>query len=563
MTIAPPFYVTPATLTKDNWREKAAAKRAARDALIPPEWRLPEEFLRDEARKDVTGVPRECGLLNAREMEITEMDEVQELAKRVADRSFTAEEVAIAFCKRAAIAQQLVNCLTEIYFVKAIARARELDEILRTTGKTVGPLHGVPVSLKDQFDIKGTELTMGYAAYLGRISKRDCALVSMLNEAGAVLHCRTNVPQTMMISDTWNHVFGRTLNPINRTLTAGGSSGGEGALLRMKGSILGVGTDIGGSIRVPSAFNGLCGLRPTTRKVPYGFATNSMLGQEAVPSVAGPLSRSFASNTYFMRAVLNADPSLYDANALPFVFNEAAYDAAREKKKLVFGFMKHDHNVRPVKPVQRGLDLAIGRLKAEGHEVVEFDGQAYKGARMLLDAFFRADGGEDIRRARSPIDEPLLPLLTFDDPSTIKTTYEVWQMQRHKEELQQAFLAQWNATAEQTSTGQPIDALLCPVSITPAYTPGTVFWAGYTGTFNLLDLPACSIPTTTVDPALDAGAVDGFVPLTPKDEEVHSTFSAETTAGMPVAIQLVGRRWQEEQLLAIAERVQEVIGFSK
>ncbi|BGP39571.1 hypothetical protein JCM10449v2_003522 [Rhodotorula kratochvilovae] len=562
MTIPAPFYITPATLTKDNWQEKAAAKRAARDALIPPDWRLPAEVLDDKERKNVTSVPKECGLLSEREMEITEMDEVEQLAKLIADRTYTAEEVATAFCKRAAIAQQLINCLTEIYFVTAIARARELDEILRTTGKTVGPLHGVPVSLKDQFDIKGTELTMGYAAYLGRISKRDCALVSMLIEAGAVLHCRTNVPQTMMISDTWNHVFGRTLNPLNRTLTAGGSSGGEGALLRMKGSILGVGTDIGGSIRIPSAFNGLCGLRPTTRKVPYGFATNSMLGQEAVPSVAGPLSRSFATNTYFLRTVLNADPSLYDANALPFTFNSAAYDAAKEKEKLVFGLMRHDWNVQPVKPVQRGIDTVIERLKAEGHEVVEFDGQAYKGARVLLDQFFRADGGEDIRRARSPIDEPLLPLLTFDDPSTTKTTYELWQMQRHKEELQQAFLAQWNATATQTSTGKPIDALLCPVSITPAYEPGTVFWAGYTGMFNLLDLPACAIPTTTVDPALDGGEVKGFVPLTPTDEEVHSTFSAEKTAGMPVAIQLVGRRWQEEQLLAIAERVQGVIGFS-
>lgn len=145
----------------------------------------------------------------------------------------------------------------------------------------------------------------GYAAYLGRTSKRDCALVSMLISAGAVLHCRTNVPQTMMvrnhflplsvsyqadwlvvwpmqISDTLNHVFGRTRNPLNRSLTPGGSSGGEGALIRMKGSILGVGTDIGGSIRIPSSFCGLCGLRPTTRRVPYGFATNSMVSSSSI-----------------------------------------------------------------------------------------------------------------------------------------------------------------------------------------------------------------------------------------------------------------------------------------
>ncbi|GAA6001147.1 uncharacterized protein JCM10292_006399 [Rhodotorula paludigena] len=549
-----PFYTTPATLTKDNWQAKAAEKRACRDALIPAEWRLPAVALDNEQMTDVTGVPATCGLLNKRELEITELDDVDELAGRIAKCVYSAEEVAVAFCKRAAIAHQLTNCLTEIYFAKAIARAKELDAAFEATGQLSGPLHGVPISLKDQFDIKDTELTMGYAAYLGRISKRDCALVSMLISAGAVLHCRTNVPQTMMISDTLNHVFGRTRNPLNGSLTPGGSSGGEGALIRMKGSILGVGTDIGGSIRIPSSFCGFCGLRPTTRRVPYGFATNSMLGQEAVPSVAGPLARSFRSCTYFLKSILDADASKYDANALPFAFNTAAYDSARSREKLVFGLMPHDHNVQPVAPVKRALRETVAKLQAEGHEVVEFDGSAYKDARALLDAFFRADGGEDIRRVRQAIGEPLLPLLTFDNPKTVKTTYEVWQMQRHKEQLQQAFLAQWLSTASVTSTGRPIDALLCPVSCTPAYVPGTVFWAGYTGMFNLLDLPASAVPVTLVDPNIDRPD-PAFKPLTAKDAEVHETYSAEITAGMPVAVQLIGRRWQEEELLAIAERL--------
>lgn len=132
------------------------------------------------------------------------------------------------------------------------------------------------------------------------------------------------------------------------------------------------------------------------------------------------------------------------------------------------------------------------------------------------------DGGEDIRRVRQAIGEPLLPLLTFDNPETVKTTYEVWQMQRHKEQLQQAFLAQWLSTASVTSTGRPIDALLCPVSCTPAYVPGTVFWAGYTGMFNLLDLPASAVPVTLVDPNIDRPD-PAFKPLTAKDAEVHET----------------------------------------
>ncbi|GAA5885687.1 hypothetical protein JCM6882_007528 [Rhodosporidiobolus microsporus] len=559
MTVIPPFYVTCATVTKDNWREKAAAKRAKRDALIPVEWRLPAAVLEDETLSNVMEVPQTCGILTERELEITELDDVGELAKRIATRQYTSVEVTTAFCKRASIAHQLTNCLTEIFFDRALQRAQELDEQLETTGKLAGPLHGVPISLKDQFDIKDVELTMGYAAYLNRISKQDSALVKLLSDAGAVLYVRSNVPQTMMISDTFNYVFGRTVNPHNRKLTSGGSSGGEGALIALKGSILGVGTDIGGSIRIPSSFCGLCGIRPTTRRVPYGLATNSMLGQESVPSVAGPLARSFASCSYFLKTVFDSNASKYDPNVLPFPFRNEARESALSRKKLVFGYMPHDHNVQPVRPVQRALEMTIEKLQAAGHEVVEFDAAAYKGVRALLDVIFRSDGGEDIRRVRESIGEPLIPLLTFDDPTTIKTTYELWQLHREKERYQQEFLAQWLSTASSTSTGQPIDALLCTVTSTPAYVPGTAFWAGYTGMFNLLDLPAAAVPVTKVDPKLD-GPDSSFVPLTPKDQEVHDVYSAEVTAGMPVAVQLVGRRWEEEELLAIAERVTGILG---
>lgn len=95
-------------------------------------------------------------------------------------------------------------------------------------------------SAQDQFDVEGTELTMGYAAWLGRISPVSCSLVRLLEAAGAVVYVRTNVPQTLMIGDTDNHVFGRTWNPCDRTRSPGGSSGGEGALIALKGSILGV-----------------------------------------------------------------------------------------------------------------------------------------------------------------------------------------------------------------------------------------------------------------------------------------------------------------------------------
>ncbi|GAA6003800.1 uncharacterized protein JCM10292_003380 [Rhodotorula paludigena] len=548
MPLIAPFHVTLPHLTKDNWREKAAEKKQAQDRLIPAAWRLSPELLADD-RADVTGVPKECGILSDRELEITELDEVEELAKRIAQGTYSAVEVTTAFCKRAAIAQQLTNCLTEIFFDEAIEYAEQLDRRFKETGKTIGPLHGVPVSLKDQFDIAGTELTMGYVSYLGRISQRHSALVALLRDAGAVFHVRTNVPQ---IGDTFNHLFGRTHNPHNRKLSPGGSSGGEGALIAMKGSIVGVGTDIGGSVRIPSAFCGLHTIRPSTRRIPYGHATNSLLGQESILSVAGPMARSVSSCTYFLKTVLDLNPANYDATSLPFAFNDAAFSQARGRGKLAFGVIRTDYLVTPTPPIKRALEETVKKLVAAGHEVVEFDWKEFKHTNDLAGHLYDADGGEDIRRTLEQIDEPLIPGVLIDTAGT-KTTYEVWQLNRAKEELQQAFLTRWLGTP--TSTGRPLDGLLCPAAPITAPLPGNNRHVGYTAMFNLLDNPAVVFPVTKVDPALDTKDSTAFKPLNDEDQQFFNDYDPDLTAGMPAAIQVVGRRWREEDLLAVAEVV--------
>jgi amidase len=124
-----------------------------------------------------------------------------------------------------------------------MARAR--DEHLAETGKPIGPLHGLPISLKDNINIKSLDSTVGMATHVGVPAKSDATLVEMLEEAGAVFYVKTNVPTAMMIAESVNNLFGRTLNPRNRQTTSGGSSGGESALIVMKGSPIGVGSDIG------------------------------------------------------------------------------------------------------------------------------------------------------------------------------------------------------------------------------------------------------------------------------------------------------------------------------
>jgi amidase len=147
-----------------------------------------------------------------------------------------------------------VNCLHEIFFDAAIADAKKLDAYFAEHKKPIGPLHGLPVSLKDQFHVRDVETTMGYVGWIGTFQGKkgtgkervfESEMVRELRNLGAVLYCKTSVPHTLMAGETVNNIIGYTPNPKNRYLSAGGSSGGEGALISLRGSPLGFGTYIG------------------------------------------------------------------------------------------------------------------------------------------------------------------------------------------------------------------------------------------------------------------------------------------------------------------------------
>lgn len=148
------------------------------------------------------------------------------------------------------------NCLTEL-IPDALSWAKAADDHLQTTGKTLGSLHGLPVSLKEQIGVAGRRTNASFVAWVESKTERDANIVSSLKSLGAIPFARTNQPQAFMQLETANNIYGETLNPRNHRLTATGSSGGEAALMAMQASPLGVGGDIGGSIRGPAGLNGV------------------------------------------------------------------------------------------------------------------------------------------------------------------------------------------------------------------------------------------------------------------------------------------------------------------
>ncbi|KAI8206734.1 hypothetical protein K4K52_002869 [Colletotrichum sp. SAR 10_76] len=187
-----------------SWQELVDEKKQQLTGAIPAKWKLDVSLVKELTEANGGRLleldpARRSGVLDDVELDITESNSAVELVNKMALGRLTATQVVTAFCKRAAVAQQLASCLTESFYDEAIARAKFLDDYYRKNGKTIGPLHGLPISLKDTFKVVGFDATAGYVngLKLGPATTNSC-LVSVLLDAGAVLYVKTNVPQTLM-----------------------------------------------------------------------------------------------------------------------------------------------------------------------------------------------------------------------------------------------------------------------------------------------------------------------------------------------------------------------------
>ncbi|KAF8306772.1 amidase [Clavulina sp. PMI_390] len=529
-----------------QWQQISALKQKHRDSLL--KWKLDPKYLSLPADADVTHVPAECGILDVLELEITGTP-AEMIVKKLAEGVWTSEAVTIAFCKRASIAQQLVNCLTEICFDNAIAKAKELDTMFKATGKLAGPLHGLPVSIKDNFKMKGLDSTVGFISWVNEPATEESVLITMLRNSGAVLYCKTNIPTAMLIAESYNNVWGTTTNPYNRSLTCGGSSGGEGALIAMKGSPLGIGTDIGGSVRIPAAFCGLYGLRPSLGRFPTYGVRGTLAGQEAVGSVNGPMSSSLAALSLYASVVVNDhQPWFQDPKSIPIPWRPTTLP-----ETLCIGVMKHDGVVRPHPPVERAMDLTVDALKKAGHEIIEFEPYETEKGSEFLASFLAADGATATRRVIETSGEPwVFGLLSYRDTTYHPSTYELWQIQAARTEYMKGALDNWMNTKEKTTSGREIDFILCPTTPYASCPHHTFEYVGYTGVYNILDWSAATIPVLRASPTLDVRTpeYDAYKPLSTLDERIWKSYEPKKFSGGPVSLQLVGRRLEEEKVLA-------------
>ncbi|OAX37140.1 general amidase [Rhizopogon vinicolor AM-OR11-026] len=558
--------------------QRIAEKKQRQIKFTPQKWLVSSP---PDSTLDVIGFPETCGLLNAREIEVANTS-VDVLLEKLACGKWTAMDVTASFYKRAIVSHRLVNCLTEIFIDNALTRAAELDDCLKNTGKVVGPLHALQISLKDQLCIEGLETTnapsVSCVSWIGQYAEKNAVLVDILMECGAVPFVRTNWPES------FNNIFGRTTNPYNRSLAPGGSSGGEGVLVFLKGGPLGIGSDLGGygsysegtisSILTPSQqlysyslrICGLYGLRPSSSRVPCGGVVTPLEGQDYILPVFGPMTSSIGGVKAFMKAITRAKPWLEVPLTVRKKWNEDEYNLIDHGsgKDLCFAIMWDNGVVVPHPPIRRSMQVTKAALEKAGYKVVD-----WKPIKHRWD-IWSAGSAEEIMITTSVTGELIIATMELEnsDAADSITAYQLWQLQKMRRDLRKEYLDHWEATASETGTGRPVDATICPAAPFVATPRGKNSiqamskYINYTAVWNVLDYPATIFPVTTVDPNLDAKKsphyfYDGF------NKGIYEMYDPETFKNAPVCLQLVGRTLKDEAVVKMTEIVNAALAAAK
>ncbi|OBS24650.1 hypothetical protein FPOA_05190 [Fusarium poae] len=548
----PVIQVTPVFRGTVEFEVKRAALLEAFAAKVPQEFYLPAKLIQNPP-KDVSIIPATCGILTQQELEITENDTVG-LVDAIASRKYSSVAVAQAFCKRAIITHQLTCCLTQWYMDEAITQAQKLDAYLEQYGKPVGPLHGVPISIKEHIQVAGTYSSQGCFASI-TYDDADADIVAILRSQGAVIYCRTNQSQSIMHLETDSH-WGRVLNPFNIYLTAGGSTGGEAALIAMKGSVLGIGTDIGGSIRGPSAFCGIYGFKTTSNTLPTrgyvkGAPPPSVLN---VPLSTGPMCRSLRDMDLFMRCTLSAKPFLSDPTVIPIPWT--GLDTLFNRR-LKVGIISNDGFIEPQPPVKRAVSWAKAILTdnkyADLIEVKDFKVFGAEEAWNQVRRLYWPDGAQLTKNGIVSSGEPIHPLTEWiaqdAEPFGMQTALDITLHHKLRDDFRLSFAQSW--------IDQDVDVIIGPSFVGPACAHDTALYWTYTSLYNLVDYPGAVIPTPI---RAESGEEyeDGYAPLSEACSRVKKLWDDGDFAGAPVNLQVVARRHHDNELFGALNVLKDV-----
>src|SRR5216683_1068593 len=456
-----------------------------------------------------------------------------DLASMIRGKKVSPVEVAEAYLQRIEEQNPRLNAFVHVAPERVLREAHKAEDAVHR-GDALGPLHGVPLSIKSSIDVAGYRCEAGTKLRAGYVAARDAVLVDRLRAAGAVILGVTNCPELLMAWETDNLLYGRTNNPWDVARTAGGSSGGESAAIAAGMSAGGVGSDGGGSIRVPAHFSGICGLKPTPGRIPSTGHYPASAGPFALIGVVGPMARTVADVKALFEALQG--PHVSDTCAAPV---PVRWPDSEEIKKLRIGYFEDDGRTPVTAETRAAVRAAAEALGNAGFEVEPFRPEGLEEARLLWWKFFGVAGGMLLAPMLKGREKHLSPILKeffgwarAKPPHTGEALLDAWV---RRDAVRHQFFAQM----------QKYPILLCPAAAIPAFRHGERSWQidgttveyldawSYTEWFNLLGSPAAVVPV------------------------------GRSPQGLPIGVQLVGRPWQEEQMLAVAAALERESGAWK
>ena len=421
-----------------------------------------------------------------------------------------------------------LNAFADFDAERVRAQAREMD----SSRETVGSLHGLPVTIKSSIATAGYRCEIGSLLNAGEVPHEDAVVVRRIRDAGALILGTTNCPEFLMAYETASLLHGRTNNPWDMERTPGGSSGGESAAIAAGLSAAGLGSDSGGSVRVPAHFTGICSLKPTPGRIPGRGHLPPCVGPFSILGAIGPMARTIADVSLLFHTLSGQDPD--DPVSAPVPQRTLTLAELRSHAVGLF----QDDELVPVTPETRAaVNAAAQALREAGFRVEPFRPRTLEQLRKLWTKFFVQCGAmfyePTIRgkRARlSPIFKEFLSIAEAEPPLTATELLNAW--------------AELDLLREKTLEAmRDIPVLLCPVASIPAFKHGERAWevdgrrveyfdaVRHTQWFNTLAAPAAVVPV------------------------------GRSPEGLPIGVQIIGRPFHDETVLGIAGIADAAFGY--
>ncbi len=437
-------------------------------------------------------------------------------------------ELADAYIRQIEQLNPQLNAFADFDADRVRAQARQLD----AASEPRGPLHGLPVTIKSSIATAGYRCEIGSLLHEGEIPARDAEVVARLRAAGALILGTTDCPEFLMAYETANLLHGQTRNPWDLDRSPGGSSGGESAAIAAGMSAAGLGSDSGGSVRVPAHFTGICSLKPTPGRVPGRGHLPPCVGPFSILGAIGPMARTIGDVALLFRSLSGQDT--LDPVSPPLALRSPTLDDLRQIK---IGFFEDDGLAPVTQETRDAVKDAARALREAGFRVEPFRPQTLEQLRKLWWKFFVQCGAmfyePEIRGKRerlSPIFREFLEIAEAEAPLSTQELLNAW--------------AELDLLRSKTlSEMSEFPVLLCPVASIPAFRHGERSWTidgqtvayldavRYTQWFNALAAPAAVVPV------------------------------GRSPEGLPIGVQIAARPFEDEMALGIAAVVDTAFGF--